>query len=184
MGMSKSKNGHESLVMFALFKVISLKWINLIPNPSKLYGALQQLDGLGRSATERDCIQIRFWLQCCAGLTPRPLVYWEVSYLARKETCHQQKKQRAQRISIFSLFKSHTSFTSRILSNEQFRLFSSIPPGRQWTAVNNMALALSLEIPNCFSKISRTFISITRGVSSSYMHFRIYYFIILRGIGD
>jgi hypothetical protein len=85
-----------------------------------LYGALQQFDGPGRSATERDCIEIRFWLQCCAGLTPRPLVYCEASYLARKETCHQKKKRRAQRISIFSLIKNHISFTSRILSNEKF----------------------------------------------------------------
>ena len=54
-------------------------------------------------------------LQCCAVSMLRSRLLSE-----KRNMSPEKKVQRAQRISIFSLFKSHTSFTSRILSNEFF----------------------------------------------------------------
>jgi hypothetical protein len=67
-----------------------------------------------------EVLQKEIALKSGSGYSVVPDLYWEASYLARKETYHQKKKRRAQRISIFSLIKNHISFTSRILSNEKF----------------------------------------------------------------
>ena len=59
-------------------------------------------------------------LQCCAVSMLRSRLLSE-----KRNMSPEKKVQRAQRISIFSLFKSHTSFAS-ILSNEKFLQFSLI----------------------------------------------------------